>query len=81
MAMCHVNESAVARFNRLADLPLQPVTPSRQGVGGFFRTAGDIWKIVPSARRESAAHPLRQASWLFHIERADPMAMCMSRYW
>ena len=39
-----MNESAVARFNRLADLPLQPVTPSRQGVGGFFRTAGDIWK-------------------------------------
>ena len=21
------------------------------------------------------------ASWLFHIDRAEPIAMCMSRYW
>ncbi len=39
-----MNESAVLRFHRLADQPLQPVTPTRQGIGGFFRTVGDIWE-------------------------------------
>ena len=39
-----MNESAAVRFDRLADQPLQPVTPTREGVGGFFRTANDIWK-------------------------------------
>ncbi|MFT3798444.1 ABC transporter permease [Microbacterium sp.] len=38
-----MNESAVLRFHRLADQPLQPVTPTRLGVGGFFRTVGDVW--------------------------------------
>lgn len=38
-----MNESAAVRFHRLADQPLLPVTPTRQGVGGFFRTARDTW--------------------------------------
>lgn len=39
-----MSESAVIRFKRLADQPLLSVTPTRQGVGGFFRTLGDIWR-------------------------------------
>lgn len=39
-----MNESAVLRFHRLADQPLQPVTPTREGIGGFVRTVGDIWQ-------------------------------------
>lgn len=38
-----MNESAVVRFNRLAEQPLHSVTPSGDGVGGFFRTFRDIW--------------------------------------
>lgn len=38
-----MNESAVVRFDRLAGESLQSVTPSREGIGGFFRTFGDIW--------------------------------------
>ena len=39
-----LNESAAVRFDRLASLPLQPVTPARAGVAGFFRTIRDLWQ-------------------------------------
>ncbi len=38
-----MNESAAVRFSRLASQPLQPVTPSREGLRGFGRTVGEIW--------------------------------------
>lgn len=39
-----MNESAVVRFNRLAEQPLGSVTPTRAGFRGFVRTAQDIWR-------------------------------------
>lgn len=38
-----MNESAAVRFSRLASQPLQPVTPSREGLRGFGRTVTEIW--------------------------------------
>lgn len=38
-----MDEIAVTRFHRLADQPLHPVTPVRQGATGFFRSLGDVW--------------------------------------
>ncbi len=35
-------------------------------------------RAVGDPRSDARGH---HASWLFHIDRAEPMAMCMSRYW